>query len=431
MSDNDPNEIDEQVEDAANELETSDQQSTDLIKREDAAIHDENFGTDEDVESNVDVEEPVANETLDNQEDKRHDSFLTRWKNKRKARKQAKIKSVVMQFQPDVVELEHRAVPGGARFALWTVFLLIVSAVAWSCYFKVDRVVEAQGKLVTPNQPIILQPAAGAPIKSVYKKFGDIVEPGEVLAELDPTLARVNYEQGLISSQALQATVDRLNKENGDEQYEIDRTKANQFELQQLVLFQTRQSEYRKKIQDLELTIESLDTKIKNNSDDQLALNQLVEVNNRIRQLSIEGFKKGVVSETTIQDQKRTRLSDQRQYNQAIARAKELKNELEVSKKKRDTFIAEWKTRIVTELAKAEQDLAMTNKNLEQSKMMTELVTIRVPEDTEYQKFMVVEAAERSVGSVAREGEPLFKLLPLDDKLELENRDSRKRYRDY
>jgi len=63
---------------------------------------------------------------------------------------------LLTEFQPDAVEIETRSVPFGAPLTLYTVIALLVTAVAWACWAEVDKIVTAQGKLITVNPPVVI-----------------------------------------------------------------------------------------------------------------------------------------------------------------------------------------------------------------------------------------------------------------------------------
>ena len=61
-----------------------------------------------------------------------------------------------------------------------------------------------------------------------------------------------------------------------------------------------------------------------------------------------------------------------------------------------------------------------TTEELSKAVRSNELVELKVPEDLPFKRFVVFEVADRSVGSVLRPGEPLFRLVPIDVPLEVE-----------
>ena len=340
-------------------------------------------------------------------------------KRKRRVRT-TRINRLVMAFQPDVVELENRPVPGKARWTLYTVTLLLAGAVAWACWAQVDRIVVAPGKLITTEAPIVIQPVTLSPIKHIYKRFGDIVEAGEKLAELDPTFAEAEYAQGILLDKSLRAQITRLEAERDHVDYVVDLQNSTPAELNEYKIFVDKQTEYKAKILDLNAQIRVLETKIDNNKLAQKNYKELVQVHEQKREKSKEAYLKGAISESTLLDESIQRISAETQYKDTVNQLRELEDELTSTKNKVDTFKAEWNTKITAELVEAKQKLSQNEQALTKTLRMKDLIDLRVPSDLGTKRFMIMEVADRSVGSVLREGEPLFKLMPLDVELEVE-----------
>ena len=73
----------------------------------------------------------------------------------------------ILEYQPDAVEIEERPVPGKARWVLYLILLALISLVIGSIIFKVDRIVVAQGELITSTPTIVVQPLSTAVIRSI------------------------------------------------------------------------------------------------------------------------------------------------------------------------------------------------------------------------------------------------------------------------
>jgi HlyD family secretion protein len=63
-----------------------------------------------------------------------------------------------LEFQSDARQIDEQRPPRGARAVLYVLVALIVCAITWASIASVDRIVVAQGKLVTTAATIIVQP---------------------------------------------------------------------------------------------------------------------------------------------------------------------------------------------------------------------------------------------------------------------------------
>ncbi|QKX17884.1 HlyD family type I secretion periplasmic adaptor subunit [Microbulbifer sp. YPW1] len=96
---------------------------------------------------------------------------------------------------------------------IWVFFLFLVCFVTWSYFAKVDEVSKGQGKVIPTSRAQIIQSLEGGILADLNVKEGDIVKPGEVLAQLDPTKVRSNVEEGEARYRAALASAARLSAE--------------------------------------------------------------------------------------------------------------------------------------------------------------------------------------------------------------------------
>ena len=91
-------------------------------------------------------------------------------------------------FQSDACAVEHAPVPWAARSMVWFLLLVIATAVGWACVAKLDRVVAATGRIITPVPKLVVQPLETSSIRRINVEPGQTVKKGDVLAELDAHL---------------------------------------------------------------------------------------------------------------------------------------------------------------------------------------------------------------------------------------------------
>ncbi|MFH0785458.1 MAG: biotin/lipoyl-binding protein, partial [Pseudomonadota bacterium] len=111
------------------------------------------------------------------------------------ADKKKKLSAEVLEYQPDAVEIEERPVPGKIRWVLYLILGSLVAVVVGAIIFKVDRIVVAEGELITTLPTIVVQPLSTAVIRSINVQIGDSVEKGQILVTLDPTFASADLSQ--------------------------------------------------------------------------------------------------------------------------------------------------------------------------------------------------------------------------------------------
>lgn len=86
-----------------------------------------------------------------------------------------------------LIEQEPPNVVG--RIVLWTVCVLVLVLLGWAAVGQLDIIATAQGKLVPQTLVKVVQPAEAGVVKRLLVVEGQRVKAGQVLAQLDPTLA--------------------------------------------------------------------------------------------------------------------------------------------------------------------------------------------------------------------------------------------------
>ena len=93
------------------------------------------------------------------------------------------------EFLPAAEEIvETPAAPLGA-LVIWLVTLLLIVALAWSYFGRIDIVAVANGKISTEGSTKIIQPAVSGVVTNINVHEGQRVKKGETLLALDKTTA--------------------------------------------------------------------------------------------------------------------------------------------------------------------------------------------------------------------------------------------------
>src|SRR5690625_1122660 len=97
------------------------------------------------------------------------------------------------------------------------VFLAVVIFIVWAHYAVIDNVTAGMGKVVPSQHEQVIKSLQGGVLKKMLVREGDIVEAGQVVAQLDPTTGQSSVEQTLAEYYAAIASVARLEAETNDE----------------------------------------------------------------------------------------------------------------------------------------------------------------------------------------------------------------------
>ena len=102
-------------------------------------------------------------------------------------------------FLPAALSLQETPVHPAPRRLAAALMLLFVIAVLWAILGKVDIVAVAPGRIIVSDRTKLIQPLEASVVRRVLVKDGDRVQAGQVLVELDPTMA--NADQASVHEQ--------------------------------------------------------------------------------------------------------------------------------------------------------------------------------------------------------------------------------------
>lgn len=161
------------------------------------------------------------------------------------------------EFLPEALEIIEKPVSPLGHFVIGTITFVIIAAIVWSYFGKVDQIANARGKVVTTKGVQLLQPVKGGLVKKISVKEGDHVKAGEAMMLLDDSQEDVNIK-GLNESIGLlkfqNELLDNLLQEGDLSSYVEKETNKEKLEIINYV--QSLQSDYLSQQNNLESTVE-------------------------------------------------------------------------------------------------------------------------------------------------------------------------------
>ncbi|MFN3433121.1 MAG: HlyD family type I secretion periplasmic adaptor subunit [Sphingomonas sp.] len=108
-------------------------------------------------------------------------------------------------------EGEHRLAT--ATRLVWILAALFVAALAWAWFANLDEVATGEARVVPTNREQVIQSLEGGILKKLAVRQDDIVRPGQLLAQLDPTQAGSTVDESAAKYRAALASMARLQAE--------------------------------------------------------------------------------------------------------------------------------------------------------------------------------------------------------------------------
>jgi hemolysin D len=318
-----------------------------------------------------------------------------------------------IDYQSDARRIDERRPPLVARGTLYVLVAVIVTAVIFGAIAKIDRIVVASGKLVTTSSTIIVQPLETSVVRSLNARVGDIVRKGEPVATLDPTFSEADADQLRGKVKSLAAQIDRLDAELDETTYEP--TTLDDDTGLQSTIWSRRSEQNKAKLASFDQQIRVAEAQISTKKADREALGFRLRVAKDLEEMRSFLMQKELGSKINYLDAKGQRL----QIEQGIQLAGNSVIELEQQAKRyqadRAAYLAEFRQKSAEELVQARRDHDAAVKQLDKAARRNAVTVLTAPADA-----IVLEVAQRSVGSVMKEAEPLYTLVPLDSPLEAE-----------
>lgn len=96
---------------------------------------------------------------------------------------------------------------------IWAFLLLLVALITWSYFAEIVEVSTGSGKVIPTSREQVIQSLEGGIISELYVREGDIVDKGQVLAQLDLTKTEATVEESAAKYRAALASIARLEAE--------------------------------------------------------------------------------------------------------------------------------------------------------------------------------------------------------------------------
>jgi len=103
-----------------------------------------------------------------------------------------------------------------AAWALYLMLLMVIAAIAWAASTRVDDITRADGRVVPEGREQVIASLEGGILHELYVREGMQVDPGQALAQIDPTRFESQQKESGLRRLALKASQARLNAEAGD-----------------------------------------------------------------------------------------------------------------------------------------------------------------------------------------------------------------------
>lgn len=310
------------------------------------------------------------------------------------------------EFRPLLVEIEERPVNPLGRLLFWTLISVILFALAWLYFAKIDVVVSARGKVIPDGEVKILQPMETGVISAIMVKEGAMVTKGQTLMEIDPSVTETDLESKKATLELLEMEMRRLSALVDDKPFEIaenpyDPSAAS---TQQLIYMTTKRS-HEQNVQMIEKQILQVREQINAKQIDSERLTKLA-ANAREREqrllkvidiIARDEYEK--VHDGLIEYEEQIRIKTH-EVSQLQVKSKELASQ-------KQYVIHDYNNKLLDELTKKKKEATALNVEIRAIEFKKAKQRITAPVDGYIGKLMV-----HTIGGVVTPAEKLVSVIP-------------------
>ena len=319
------------------------------------------------------------------------------------------------EFLPAAEEIvETPAAPLGA-LVVWLVAFLLVVALAWSYFGRIDIVAVANGKISTEGSTKIIQPAVSGVVTNINVHEGQRVKKGETLLALDKTTAEkdvATVNQSLNTARVERDILRRLavgsNTDDIINNADLpDETKAmlRQFASSQTALSAARQqavnstiSNYQQQLQFNQQAKNQLETNAQNLKNRKAEIEKQLPNANPVDKLRLQNELSNIDQRITSADS--AVLGQNQQLLQSQSALTQAQNQSQ-------TQTAETNSAFNNQIIAAEKRIIELENNLVKAKQILAQTTITAPVDG-----AILSLTVKTIGGVVNAGQQLAQIVP-------------------
>lgn len=119
-------------------------------------------------------------------------AFADAWAEENRRRKDGRAGWAETEFLPAALEITETPPSPVGRLILWMIVLAAATALVWAFIGELDQVAVAEGRLVPSGRLRSVEAAEQGVIRAIHVHEGQHVNAGDVLIELDPTIANAD-----------------------------------------------------------------------------------------------------------------------------------------------------------------------------------------------------------------------------------------------
>lgn len=314
-------------------------------------------------------------------------------------------------------EMRGRSALRGSLLLL-TILIFLVIAVIWAAKTEIDDVTRADGRIVPSASVQVIEAAEPGVLQSLHVKEGQVVEKGDLLMELDSTLLDSQLDQEQQRAYGLMARIERLQSEidGADLAFSPDLVaRATDVVKSETALYRGRQTELQAEIDILERLRLQRRQEYEEGLVDRETAKETLAVLGEERDMMAPLVERGMEPATTLLSLRRSEAEWRGRDVRARAALTRLQSALDEIDDRVKAQRSRFLSAALTDLATATAELAALKPSLPALQNRAARSRLYAPV-----RGIVNRIHKPTLGAMARPGEELIEIVPLDDTLLVE-----------
>ncbi len=319
----------------------------------------------------------------------------------------------VLEFYSPSAAMMATAAKPVARNAIWAIFVMVLLLFISFGIFNIDRIVSASGKVISLTPELVVQPVNPAVVRTIAVSEGDIVRKGQLLAQLDPTVAASDTTAAQEQLDRYQTEVDRLGAELHAVPYKPKSLTGGAL-VQENIFIQRAAARdaqlryYQGQIDAQHAQILAAEANISQYAKQTGVATDVERMRHQLEQQQVGSRLDTLAAVNARLEMERQVLTSVQQRETATQTLAALQGQLQ-------SYNQQWFADVSQTLTDDSVQLANYRNQLDHAALSLKLIDLRADQDA-----IVLAVAPVSIGSVLQAGQTFFTLVPLNAPLEIQ-----------
>jgi hemolysin D len=325
----------------------------------------------------------------------------------------ARALQAINDFQSETAAIIGAPDPLKARLVLHVLAAMVVVALTLASVIKIERVVTANGRVVSEAPKLLVQPLDTSIVRAIPIREGQVVKKGDILATLDPTFQTADVGALRAQAASLKSEIARLEAEQKGEAFAGPESDPNM--ALQLSIWRSRQAEYNARMVGFRQKMDSDQSTVVRAQQDAKHYRSRLGLASEVEHMRKELESKQVGSRLNSLIASDSRVEIARNLAEAENTIQTATHDMEAERAERDVFVQQWKSAIAKDLVDRRGQYDKVRQDLAKAERRQEMVELRAASDG-----IVLEVGKFSIGSVVQPGDQVMTLVPIGSGLSID-----------